>query len=177
MAAWWAAALRCLGVGTGYPVPGIAESDGQSPFAEPAGLPWRAAAPCPPARWVLPGRAAWSCPRPRPGRDAGWVAGACPCLRFGCPAAACPDGGCAALADVDRSRAGLPWPFTPGMAAPPAGACEVLCAAAATLKRYRLYCCISWMSLVPYPGSVAYTPVSAAAKAFGWRRFAMALVK
>lgn len=40
--------------------------------------------------------------------------------------------------------------------------------------RYRSYCCIRLMSLAPYSGSVAYTPVSEAAKAFGLPRTAMA---
>jgi hypothetical protein len=40
--------------------------------------------------------------------------------------------------------------------------------------RYRSYCCISPISFAPYSGSVAYTPVKEAAKAFGLPRTAMA---
>ena len=40
--------------------------------------------------------------------------------------------------------------------------------------RYKSYCCISLISLAPYSGSVAYTPVKEAAKAFGLPRTAMA---
>ena len=39
---------------------------------------------------------------------------------------------------------------------------------------YRLYCRIRLISLAPYPGSVAYTPVSADANALGARRTAIA---
>src|SRR5690349_12704370 len=149
MAAWWAAALRCLGVDTGYPVPGIAEPGVQSASADPARSPWRAPAPPPAEPWVLAGCAECSCARPRPGCDVDAGLRAPCCVRFVCADTAWPVAGCAALADVDRLWAALPWPVTPGIAAPPGAVGEPLCAAAATLKRYRLYCCISWMSFVP----------------------------